>query len=384
MPTNPAPHPFHPLEIIGLFRRWPRSTARDLVYTVLWSTLVGLAVTLATCALMGSTGPLLDWLGMMLLTSNVIGFLIHGMLVALRLAVPAAFARGAWPMRLVQAVLIAACVVLGLKLTDLLLRGPSAFLQHPGALMPLLPLGVLVALLTIAVLAAVARRQAREAEAARQQGQAADVARLVAEARLRALQAQIEPHFLYNTLANVVGLIGPAPERARAMLEHLIDFLRASLSASRAGHATVGTECDLAGAYLDVLAVRFGPRLNYRIEVDDDCRALPMTPMLIQPLVENAVMHGIEPKVAGGTVVLRAHAAADVLTIEVSDDGAGLTDAPPRPGGGVGLANLRERLHALYGSGARVQLVENQAGGVTSRLRLPLANTVPPSIPSAP
>jgi signal transduction histidine kinase len=384
MPTPSSPSAIHPLEIIAPFRRWPRSTARDLVYTVLWSTLVGLAVTLVACALMGTTGPLPYWLGTTLLTSNIIGFLIHGMLVALRLAAPAAFARGAWPMRLSQGVLIAACVVLGLKLTDALLRGPGVFLQHPGALMPLLPLGVLVALLTIAVLATVARRRAREAEAARQQQQAADAARLVAEARLRALQAQIEPHFLYNTLANVVGLIGPAPDRARAMLEHLIDFLRASLVASRAGQATLGAECDLAGAYLDVLAVRFGTRLRYRIEVDPDCRALPIAPMLLQPLVENAVMHGIEPQVEGGTIVLRAHAAGAVLTIDVSDDGAGLGNAPPRPGGGVGLANLRERLHSLYGPGAGVQLIENQAGGVSARLLLPLANTVPPSTPSAP
>lgn len=386
MPTHPGATAIHPLEIIALFRRWPRSTARDLVYTALWSSLVALVIAFATCALTGTTAPLPYWLGSMLLTSNIIGFLIHGVLVALRLAAPGAFARRAWPMLLAQGVLIAGCVVLGLALAELLFRGSAAVLQHPGKLAPLLPVGVPIALLTIAVLGTIARRQARETEAARQQERIAEAARLLAEARLRALQAQIEPHFLYNTLANVVSLIGTAPDQARHMLERLIDFLRASLSASRAAHATVGAELDLAGAYLDVLAVRLGARLRHRIEADDGCRALPIAPMLVQPLVENAVMHGIEPKVAGGAIVLRAHVAADALVIEVSDDGAGLGNAPPRPGGGIGLSNLRERLRSLHGQDAQLQLIENQLGGVTARLRLPILslNMVTPSTPSAP
>ncbi len=258
MPTHPDSRAHHPLEIIGLFRRWPRSTARDLVYTALWSCLVALVMTLATCALTGTTRPIPAWLGMMLLTSNTIGFLIHGTLVALRLAAPGAFARRAWPMLLAQGVLIAACVVLGLQLTDMLYRGPGNVVLRSGKLGPLLPIGMLVAVLTIAVLGVIARRQARDADAARQQEKIAEAGRLVAEARLRALQAQIEPHFLYNTLANVVGLIGPAPEQARHMLERLIDFLRASLAASRAEHASVGAELDLAGAYRGVLGAAGG------------------------------------------------------------------------------------------------------------------------------
>ena len=386
MSTSPGSRGVHPLEIIAVFRRWPRSTARDLVYTALWSSLAGLVMTLATAALMGTMDPILDWLGMMLLTSNTIGFLIHGVLVALRTAAPDAFARRTRTMLLAQGVLIAGCVVLGLKLTDIAFRGPANVLGHPGKLGPLLPIGILVAVLTIAVLGTIARRQARETEAARQQEKIAEAGRLVAEARLRALQAQIEPHFLYNTLANVLGLIGPAPEQARHMLERLIDFLRASLAASRAEHASVGAELDLAGAYLEVLAVRLGTRLRYRIEADAACRSRPLAPMLVQPLVENAVMHGIEPKVEGGEIVVRAHCADGALCIEVADDGAGLGTAPPRPGGGVGLANLRERLRSLYGTNAQLQLIENPAGGVTSRLLLPLLSdpTVPPSKPSAP
>lgn len=386
MPTSPGTRTAHPLEVIALFRRWPRSTARDLVYTLLWSSLLGLAVTFAVGVVTGSTVPLLPRLGMTLLASNAIGFLIHGTLAALRLAAPEAYVRRSRPMLLGQGVLIAGCVVLGIALTELVLRGPDVLLRHPGKLGLLLPVGALIAVLMITVLGIIARRQAREADAARQQEKIAEAGRLVAEARLRALQAQIEPHFLYNTLANVVSLIGPAPDQARHMLERLIDFLRASLTASRAEHASVGAELDLAGAYLDVLAVRLGRRLRYRIEADPACRGCPIAPMLVQPLVENAVMHGIEPKVEGGEIVLRAHRDERTLCIEVGDDGAGLGHAPPRPGGGVGLANLRERLRSLYGKNAQVQLIENKNGGVTSRLLLPIDPdpTVPPSNPSAP
>jgi sensor histidine kinase YesM len=245
-------------------------------------------------------------------------------------------------------------------------------LLHTGLVARYLPGAVVVALLMAAVLAAGERRVAREIEAARQQEQIAEAARLLAEAKLRTLQAQIEPHFLYNTLANVVSLIGPDPARARHMLERLIDFLRASLSASRAEHATLGAEIDLARAYLDLLTVRLGARLRYRIDVDDSCRAAAIAPMLIQPLVENAVMHGIEPKVAGGTITVRARRDDAGLCVEVSDDGVGLVAAAPRPGGGVGLSNLRERLRTLHGNLAKIQLLENQDGGVTSRLILPL------------
>jgi len=388
MPTNPAADRAHPLEIIALFRRWPRSTLRNVLYTALWSSLIALALALATCAVTGTFLHFPATFGVFAATSNLVGFLIHGGLAALRTLAPAAYARGGWPLQLCKLLVLAGCAVVGIALKDVIWYGadPGTLLQRPGRLAPLLPLGVATALVTIAVLATIARRQAREAEAARQQEKIAEASRLLAEARLRALQAQIEPHFLYNTLANVVSLIGPAPDQARHMLEHLIDFLRASLSASRAAHATVGAECDLAGAYLDVLAVRLGTRLRYRIAVDDDCRALPIAPMLIQPLVENAVMHGIEPKLAGGEVNLRARIAGDVLVVEVSDDGAGLGNAPPRPGGGVGLPNLRERLRSLHGPDARLQLIENPAGGVTARLLLPLgpSNMVTPSNLSAP
>jgi hypothetical protein len=374
MPTNPV-RAQHPLDMFALFRRWPASTPRNLVYTALWSSLIGVALT-GFFALMGARTPdsIPRLLGVTLLTSNTIGFLIHCALAVLRWAFPAAAARRSWAMRTCQVLLIECCAVLGFTLPDALLRGadPVSALLRDGALAPMLPMGLVVTALTMVVLATNERRLVRENAAALQQQQIAEAGQLLAEARLRTLQAQIEPHFLYNTLANVVSLIGSEPGRAKHMLERLIDFLRASLSASRAEQATLGAELDLAAAYLDLLAVRMGARLRWRIEADEDCRALPIAPMLIQPLVENAVMHGIEPKVGGGEIVVRASCAGGVLRVEVSDDGMGLGSAPPRPGGGVGLSNLRERLRSLHGPQAQLQLLENQSAGVTSRLLLPL------------
>jgi hypothetical protein len=372
MPTNPV-RGAHPLDSFALFRRWPASTGRNLVYTALWSTLIGLAVT-AIFASRGTHPALPRLLGLAVLTSNTIGFLIHGALATLRRVAPAATERRTWAIRTCQVMLIECCVVIGFTVPDALLRGvdPVSALLRDGALAPMLPMGLIVTAVTMFMLATNERRLVREKTAALQQQQIAEAGQLLAEARLRTLQAQIEPHFLYNTLANVVSLIGSEPDKAKHMLERLIDFLRASLSASRAERATLGAELDLAAAYLDLLAVRMGARLRWRIEADEASRALPIAPMLIQPLVENAIMHGLEPKVDGGEIVVRVSSAGGVLRIEVSDDGVGLGASSPRPGGGVGLTNLRERLRSLHGLGAQLQLLENQPAGVTSRLLLPL------------
>jgi signal transduction histidine kinase len=374
MTTTPG-RSAHPLDMFALFRRWPASVRRNLVYTALWSSLIGVLLTAFFAIMRGRpAGSFPMLLGLTLLTSNTIGFLIHGVLAALRRAFPAAYARRTWTMRTCQVLLIECCAVLGFTVPDAVLRGvdPLTALLRTGALAPMLPMGLVVTALTMAILATNERRLVRETAAAQQQRQIAEAAQLLAEARLRTLQAQIEPHFLYNTLSNVVSLIGSEPDRAKHMLERLIDFLRASLSASRAEQATLGAELDLAGAYLDLLTVRMGARLRWRIEADEACRDLKIAPMLIQPLVENAIMHGIEPKLEGGEIVVRASCAGGLLRIEVSDDGMGLGNAPPRPGGGVGLSNLRERLRSLHGSKAQLQLVENQPAGVSSRLLLPM------------
>jgi signal transduction histidine kinase len=371
----------HPLELIPLFRRWPPSLARNLLYTAIWSSLLALGLTVLQM-LFGRAGiSFVRLLFGTLVISNLIGFMIHGALHLLDRTLPRENMR---LFRSAQAMAIAAASVIGIPFGNALVVGksPLRFYQSSSTLVFLLAFGLMTAVLMVLALSAGERSMRRAAEAARQQEQIAAAGRLIAEARLRALQAQIEPHFLYNTLANVVSLIDSQPAKARRMLERFIDYLRASLSASRAEHATLQGELDLAGAYLDVLGVRMEGRLRWRFDVDPAISALPIAPMLLQPLVENAIMHGIEPKLEGGEIVVRARLEDGLLCLEVCDSGLGLRTAPPRPGGGVGLSNLRERLRQLYGPAAQLQLIENPAGGVTSRLLLPLL--VPSSTTHAP
>ena len=383
-PPEPAPRGVHPLEVLAPFRRIRASPLRNLVYTFVWNCLIGLALAAAEQWLAGRPGPFGPRLAVMLVGANVVGFLIHGALYSLRRFAPLAVSGKGWRPRLAQMAVSGIGALLGIGLMRVVLSNAHPLdVLRSGPMITIAVYAVGTAVIIRLVLFAGERRIERETQAARQQEQIAAAGRMLAEARLRALQAQIEPHFLYNTLANVVSLIDTQPAQARRMLERFIDYLRASLAASRAESATLGGELDLVRAYLDVLGVRMGARLRYRIEADSDTRQLPIAPMLLQPLVENAIMHGIEPKMEGGEILVRARLVDDALCVEVSDSGMGLGHAPPRPGGGVGLSNLRERVHQLHGPTAQLQLIENQACGVTSRLLLPLTK-VTPSTPPAP
>jgi signal transduction histidine kinase len=377
-PSEPPARGLHPLEAIAPRLHGPRSALRAVLYTLLWNCLVALLLTAAEQSLAARPAPLVVSLGSMLLTANVVGFMIHGALVALHRLAPTALAGGS-RMRKAQMAVSAIGALCGLALARALLSWTSPVqILGSGALTTIVVSALFTAITIGGMLFLAERRVARETAAVRQQEQIATASRLLAEARLRALQAQIEPHFLYNTLANVLGLIDTRPDQARHMLARFIDYLRASLAASRAESATLGGELDQVSAYLDVLAVRMGERLRYRIDTDPACRALPIAPMLLQPLVENAVMHGIEPKLEGGEIVVRTRMDGANLCIEVADTGLGM--APPRPGGGVGLANLRERVRQLHGPQARLQLFDNQPCGVTARLLLPLlvpSSTIP-------
>lgn len=362
----------HPLELFPVFRRWPRSTGRDLLYTALWNSLIALAITVVLQTFGNWPTSFFTMFGYSLLASHCVGFPIHGALRLLEASVPPSTSR--LNARLLDLAAIALCAAFGLAVSGAILRGALPTLST-GMIGGQLAFGLVIGVGILAVLVAGERRIERQTFDARQQEQLATAARMLAEAQLRALQAQIEPHFLYNTLANVVSLIDSRPLDAKRMLERFIDYLRASLAASRAGSATLGAELELAASYLDVLGVRMGERLRWRIEADDACRALPIAPMLIQPLVENAVMHGLEPKVDGGEIVLRAAVDDGVLRVEVRDSGRGLVASPPRPGGGVGLSNLRARVRQLHGPGARLELLDNPGGGVVARLLLPLLHT---------
>ena len=190
------------------------------------------------------------------------------------------------------------------------------------------------------------------------------------EAHLKLLQAQIEPHFLFNTLANVSSLIDGNPRLAKTLLERLNDWLRVALVRTRSDSASLGDELSLLQNYLEIMKIRFGERLRWQIDVSAAARRLPFPPMLLQPLVENAVRHGIEPKVGGGSISIRAKSTEHQLEIEVIDDGLGLTDKTG--GGGTGLTNVRARLNVLFGSRADLKLKSDSNGGTSATLILPI------------
>ncbi len=219
-------------------------------------------------------------------------------------------------------------------------------------------------------LAGKTRLERAEAESERERAKAVDLQRQAIDAQLRSLQAQVEPHFLFNTLANVVSLIDTAPDKARLMLERLIELLRASLAASRSERTTLGQETALIAAYLDILRIRMGERLSYTISVPPELLNVSIPPLSLQPLVENSIKHGLEPKLEGGSVHLSARTADGALQLDVEDDGLGFS---PHPGAGVGLANLRDRISSLYGARARL-VIEELARGTRVRMTIPLAH----------
>lgn len=207
-----------------------------------------------------------------------------------------------------------------------------------------------------------------------QQAQLARAEQDATLARLDMLRSQLEPHMLFNTLANLRVLIGVDPPAAQAMLDRLIAFLRASLNGSRTTQHALSAEFARLADYLALMAIRMGPRLETRFELPDELRDVPVPAMLLQPLVENAIRHGLEPKVGAGQLVVSARRDGDRLLLEVRDTGVGFNGGAPSPGGGFGTAHVRERLAALHGAAASFTLAAapDDAGGTLATVSLPL------------
>ena len=183
-------------------------------------------------------------------------------------------------------------------------------------------------------------------------------------------------HTCFNTLANLRALIATEPDRALTMLDHLNSYLRATLRGSQGSSHPLQTEFERLRDYLELMAVRMGPRLRYTLDLPPELANLPIAPLLLQPLVENAIQHGLEPSVQGGDIVVRAQRTGGYLKLEVSDTGVGLQSAPsPRPAaqsGGFGLAQVRERLQTLFGPQGTLILVAGASGGSLATVQYPL------------
>jgi len=192
-----------------------------------------------------------------------------------------------------------------------------------------------------------------------------------ARAQVRALQAQINPHFLFNTLNVLASLIHSDPEKAERVTEELAEIFRYALESTRFEWVTLGDEIKFLQAYLDIEKARFDDRLRYMFNVDASMRCINIPPMILQPLVENAIRHGIGQLLEGGEVRIHARSAQDSIVITVEDTGTGTRSLKRHGGSGIGLANVRERLNHIYGESASFRLEEITEGGMRAVLVLP-------------
>lgn len=199
------------------------------------------------------------------------------------------------------------------------------------------------------------------------------------EARLKLLETQLEPHMLFNTLANLRVLIATDPPRAVDMLDRLNNYLRATLSGSRVLAHPLSAEFERLGDYLALMAVRMGDRLRFRLELPPELAGHPVPPLILQPLVENSIRHGLEPKVEGGEVAVRARCSEDgtSLVIEVTDTGVGIDEAQLASiagdgNGSFGLGHIRERLATVYGPRGRLEFGALPGGGTRAIVHMPL------------
>jgi sensor histidine kinase YesM len=192
------------------------------------------------------------------------------------------------------------------------------------------------------------------------------------KAQLETLQARTDPHFLYNSLNMVAGLIDEDPALAERVLEKLSDLFRYALEGSRKARVTLGEELAAVRGYLEVQSLRLGERLRFEIDAADGVESLSVPPLVLQPLVENAVLHGVSPRVDGGAVLVRARRRNGLLELSVEDDGSG-PGSSPSTGTRTSLRDLQERLDLLYGGEAKLESGKSENGGYRVRVELPLS-----------
>jgi sensor histidine kinase YesM len=354
----------HPLDVIPFFRRIKAFPGRNIVYTLIWNAMFAVLFS-AFWIIFDPQVSLTRVLWVNLVVANCIGFSIQGGIAIGRALVGrrlegASFTARSFYYSIVSIVGVFVGYALGSALLDSPQLWTSVFSAHGATSILLLSLIISATLATIFF---ARERQAKaEAEFQRERARSEAAEKQIRVAQLQLLEAQIEPHFLYNTLANVISLIDTEPTTAKHMIERLIDYLRRAAVVGGDVDATLGRQVELLRAYLDLIVLRMGSRLSYRIDVPAELAALPLPPMLLQPVVENAIKHGLEPKIAGGEVSVTARREGDRLLLAVTDNGLGVR-ATHAPGStGLGLANLRARLSTMHGAHATLAIEDRQPG----------------------
>jgi hypothetical protein len=357
-------HSGHPLELLPLFRHIRPFPGRSIVYTLIWNAMFA-AVFSVFWLLFDSQVRVTRVVWVNLVIANCIGFLIQGGFVlgqrlAGRWLQGASFAARSGYYSLVSVIGVFAGYALGSALLNWPQLWTSVF--SPQGATSILLLSLIISATMATIFFARERQAKAEAEFQRERVRVEAAEKQIRVAQLQLLEAQIEPHFLYNTLANVISLVDTEPATAKYMIERLIDYLRSAAVSTGGGDATLGRQVELLRAYLDLIVLRMGSRLSYRIDVPPELAALPLPPMLLQPVVENAIKHGIEPKIAGGEVNVAARRQGDRLLLTVTDDGLGVRATQAERSTGLGLANLRQRLSTLHGLRATLAIEDRQPG----------------------
>jgi signal transduction histidine kinase len=298
--------------------------------------------------------------------SNCIGFSIWGVFELLRLLIgarasPIVLAPVGVPLGFIVGSKLAAWI--GAK--DLI----SYTAQDPTHQWRLLVGSLLVAICATVFFIFHWRAESYRADLQTERRRAAEAQQSELAAKLALLQAQIEPHFLFNTLANAQSVIESDPQTAKKILDNLNQYLRVSLGRTRRASSTLADEINVVTALLAISALRLGDRLRYSISIPEPLKAAQLPPLLLQPLVENALKHGIELAVNGGEIRIEARQEDNSLCLRVTDTGVGLNASSPE---GIGLANVRARLSSLYGDRGRLALYNHTPHGVVAEITMPL------------
>lgn len=357
-------HFLHPLESVPMLGRMKPGIARDILFTVVGVTLTALLFSFITKLNVPSTSisALLYVNGVF---SACIGFSIH-LFSAISNWVVMRRNGAADAKQLLRADVAAwlAGGVFGYLLGAEIIGVQVRFWS-----------GVMIVLfwvcwMIVGILTTQRQQAKRDLELARERTARSDAERLLTVSHLKMLQAQIEPHFLFNTLANVSSLIDADPKRARVMLDQFTLLLRALLDQTRQSATTLRKELQVAEAYLSVLKIRMGERLSYQIDTPSDLIDTEVPAMLLQPIVENAVKHGIEPKMQGGMVRVSAAREGNDMVLAVEDNGVGFVAHSKES---IGLGAIRERLAVQFGDAARLEISRTQEQWTRVAIRIPMS-----------
>ena len=337
----------------------PRNVLKDLVYTIIISAVIAVFLTL--------TGITTKSFVINLIVSQSFGLSIFSIIIFLLwIFKPEKTA----PLAFIVLIGIASGILIGLQIGPfVLLRIFSIVLwqQEKSLLQPII-LGITFGSVATYFFYAKARLRVSMGELQQERIKRLSSEKEALEANLRLLQAQIEPHFLFNTLSNVLSLIDTDPANGKSMLVDLIHYLRTSLSRTFPDPITLDQEMDMIKAYLNIQKIRMGERLNFKIELPDAVSKHSFPPMLLQPLVENALKHGLEPKMEGGEIMIKATEEEDLIRVEVMDTGCGFSSLH---NAGVGIGNVKERIKLLYGEKGRFIIEENKPNGVRAIIEVP-------------